>query len=171
MLSVHSTFSGRCWKTSITGISGVPSFVGRTAQFLFILRVSKSSRAFSTCGPFSVTTTIPPGARVFPPSWNDTSKTGEIGPLVAAFPVEQGDQIMMVSDGGQVIRVPVGGIRMAGRATKGVTIFSTAKDERVVSVDRISEPEAEEELDEVADTVTEAGSEAPDTAPNEDPQA
>ncbi len=77
----------------------------------------------------------------------DTSKTGEIGPLIAAFPVEQGDQIMMVSDGGQVIRVPVGGIRMASRATKGVTIFSTATDERVVSVDRISEPEHDEELD------------------------
>jgi DNA gyrase/topoisomerase IV subunit A len=54
----------------------------------------------------------------------DTSKTGEIGPLIAAFPVEQGDQIMMVSNGGQVIRVPVGGIRMASRATKGVTIFN-----------------------------------------------
>jgi DNA gyrase subunit A len=47
-----------------------------------------------------------------------------------------------------VIRVPVGGIRMASRATKGVTIFSTAKDERVVSVDRINEPEAEDELEE-----------------------
>jgi DNA gyrase subunit A len=84
----------------------------------------------------------------------DTSKTGEIGPLIAAFPVEDGDQIMMVSNGGQVIRVPVGGIRMAGRATKGVTIFSTAKDERVVSVDRISEPEAEDELDEVVEAAT-----------------
>ena len=113
----------------------------------------------------------------------DTSKTGEIGPLIAAFPVEHGDQIMMVSDGGQVIRVPVGGIRMASRATKGVTIFSTAKDERVVSVDRISEPEAEEELVDdveaaaeigVADIVPEA--DLPDTAandsaaPDEDPQ-
>jgi DNA gyrase subunit A len=88
----------------------------------------------------------------------DTSKTGEIGPLIAAFPVEQGDQIMMVSDGGQVIRVPVGGIRMASRATKGVTIFSTATDERVVSVDRISEPEHDEELhgDGIEGDVTEA---------------
>ncbi|MDE1996381.1 MAG: DNA gyrase subunit A, partial [Rhizobiaceae bacterium] len=75
----------------------------------------------------------------------DTSKTGEIGELVAAFPVEDGDQIMLVSDGGQLIRVPVGGIRIASRATKGVTIFSTAKDEKVVSVERISEPEGEEE--------------------------
>ncbi|ENN87095.1 DNA gyrase subunit A [Rhizobium freirei PRF 81] len=75
----------------------------------------------------------------------DTSKTGEIGELVAAFPVEDGDQIMLVSDGGQLIRVPVGGIRIASRATKGVTIFSTAKDEKVVSVERISEPEGEDD--------------------------
>lgn len=74
----------------------------------------------------------------------DTSKTAEIGELVAAFPVEEGDQIMLVSDGGQLIRVPVNGIRIASRATKGVTIFSTAADEKVVSVERISEPEDEE---------------------------
>ena len=74
----------------------------------------------------------------------DTSKTAEIGELVAAFPVEDKNQIMLVSDGGQLIRVPVDGIRIASRATKGVTIFSTAKDEKVVSVERISEPEGEE---------------------------
>ncbi len=74
----------------------------------------------------------------------DVSKVGEIGRLVAAFPVENEDQIMLVSNGGQVIRVPVGGIRIASRATKGVTIFNTAEDEKVVSVERISEPQAEE---------------------------
>ncbi|WP_330167718.1 DNA gyrase subunit A [Bartonella grahamii] len=71
----------------------------------------------------------------------DPSKTAEIGKLVAAFPVKAQDQIMLVSDGGQLIRVPVEGIRIAGRSTKGVTIFNTAKGERVVSVERISEPE------------------------------
>lgn len=75
----------------------------------------------------------------------DTSKTAEIGELVAAFPVQDSDQIMLVSDGGQLIRVPVNGIRFASRATKGVTIFSTAKDEKVVSVERINEPEGEED--------------------------
>ncbi|MET0747494.1 MAG: DNA gyrase C-terminal beta-propeller domain-containing protein, partial [Rhizobium sp.] len=45
-----------------------------------------------------------------------------------------------------LIRVPVGGIRFASRATKGVTIFSTAKDEKVVSVERINEPEDDEEI-------------------------
>ncbi|MBZ5758007.1 MULTISPECIES: DNA gyrase subunit A [Rhizobium] len=84
----------------------------------------------------------------------DTSKTGEIGELVAAFPVDDGDQIMLVSDGGQLIRVPVGGIRFASRATKGVTIFSTAKNEKVVSVERINEPEDDEEIVDIAEDGT-----------------
>jgi DNA gyrase subunit A len=80
----------------------------------------------------------------------DVSKREEIGELVAAFPVEKDDQLMLVSDGGQVIRVPVAGIRMASRATKGVTIFNTAEGEKVVSVERISEPQAEEGAAEAA---------------------
>ncbi|MGU3398576.1 DNA gyrase subunit A [Brucellaceae bacterium D45D] len=75
----------------------------------------------------------------------DTSKTDEIGKLVALFPVEASDQILLVSDGGQLIRVPVGGIRIAGRSTKGVTIFNTADGEKVVSVERISETDGDEE--------------------------
>ncbi len=75
----------------------------------------------------------------------DVSKTGEIGRLVATFPIGDDDQIMLVSDGGTVIRVPVDGIRIASRATKGVTIFNTAENERVVSVERISEPQGDEE--------------------------
>ena len=80
----------------------------------------------------------------------DVSKVAEIGRLVATFPVENGDQIMLVSDGGQVIRVPVNGIRIASRATKGVTIFHTAEGEKVVSVERISEPQGDEELEATA---------------------
>jgi DNA gyrase subunit A len=75
----------------------------------------------------------------------DVSKVDEIGRLVAAFPVANEDQIMLVSDGGTVIRVPVNNIRFASRATKGVTIFNTAEGEKVVSVERISEPDGEEE--------------------------
>lgn len=45
--------------------------------------------------------------------------------------------------------MPVEGIRLASRATKGVTIFSTAKDEKVVSVERISEPDGDEEIEAV----------------------
>ncbi|WP_442966871.1 DNA gyrase subunit A [Rhizobium sp. C4] len=95
----------------------------------------------------------------------DTSKTGEIGVLVAAFPIEEADQIMLVSDGGQLIRVPVNGIRIASRATKGVTIFSTAADEKVVSVERISEPEGDDEADASAEASVEAG-EGSETPPS-----
>jgi DNA gyrase subunit A len=66
------------------------------------------------------------------------------GSLVASFPVESGDEIMLVTDAGQLIRVPVEGIRIAGRATQGVIVFDTAEQERVVSVDRIGETEGEE---------------------------
>jgi DNA gyrase subunit A len=66
------------------------------------------------------------------------------GNLVASFPVGESDEIMLVSDGGQLIRCPVRDIRIAGRATQGVTIFDTAEDEHVVSVEHIPE-EAEAE--------------------------
>jgi DNA gyrase subunit A len=63
----------------------------------------------------------------------------KIGQLVASFPVEEADQIMLVTDGGKLIRTPVNGIRIAGRATQGVIVFDTAEGERVVSVERIGE--------------------------------
>jgi DNA gyrase subunit A len=61
------------------------------------------------------------------------------GPVCASFPVEDSDQIMLVTDGGQLIRTPVAGIRVAGRNTQGVTIFRTGEGERVVSVERIED--------------------------------
>ena len=67
------------------------------------------------------------------------------GSLVASFPVADSDEIMLVTDAGQLIRVPVAGIRIAGRATQGVIVFDTADEERVVSVDRIGEAEGDEE--------------------------
>jgi len=65
------------------------------------------------------------------------------GHLIASFPVEEGDQIMLVTDAGKLIRTPVAGIRMAGRSTQGVIVLNTADDEKVVSVERLSEDEAE----------------------------
>jgi DNA gyrase subunit A len=66
------------------------------------------------------------------------------GPLVASFPVEHSDQIMLVTDGGQLIRCPVDGIRKAGRSTQGVIVIDTADDESVVSVESLSEDEVAE---------------------------
>jgi DNA gyrase subunit A len=61
------------------------------------------------------------------------------GRVVASFPVEESDQIMLVTDAGKLIRTPVPGIRIAGRSTQGVIVFDTAEDEKVVSVERIRE--------------------------------
>jgi DNA gyrase subunit A len=61
------------------------------------------------------------------------------GQLVASFPVEETDQIMLVTDGGKLIRCPVDDVRIAGRNVQGVRIFKTDDDEKVVSVERIPE--------------------------------
>ena len=61
------------------------------------------------------------------------------GRLVASFPVEESDQIMLVTDGGKLIRCPVDDVRIAGRNVQGVRIFRTDEDEKVVSVERIPE--------------------------------
>jgi DNA gyrase subunit A len=63
------------------------------------------------------------------------------GELIASFPVDDADQIMLVTDAGQLIRCPVHQIRVAGRSTQGVIVFDTHETEKVVSVERISEPE------------------------------
>lgn len=65
-----------------------------------------------------------------------TPKNGNVG---AAFPVEHDDQIMLVTDGGQVIRCPVHDIRIAGRNTQGVIIFKLGDGEKVASVAHLPE--------------------------------
>ena len=56
------------------------------------------------------------------------------GNVVAAFPVKSDDHAMMITDTGKVIRIVVNDIRIAGRATQGVTLFDTGDDEKVMSV-------------------------------------
>lgn len=65
------------------------------------------------------------------------------GKLVASFPIEDNDEIMLVTDAGQLIRCPVDDIRIAGRNTQGVTLFRTAEEERVVSVENVGEAQGE----------------------------
>jgi DNA gyrase subunit A len=65
--------------------------------------------------------------------------TEKNGRLVASFPIEESDQIMLVTDGGKLIRCPVDGIRIAGRSTQGVIVFSTSEGEKVASVERLTE--------------------------------
>ncbi|HUI13063.1 MAG TPA: DNA gyrase subunit A [Xanthobacteraceae bacterium] len=71
--------------------------------------------------------------------------TEKNGRLVASFPIEESDQIMLVTDGGQLIRCPVDGIRIAGRSTQGVIVFSTGEGEKVASVERLTEDGGGEE--------------------------
>ena len=66
------------------------------------------------------------------------------GNLVASYPVEHTDQIMLVTDGGQLIRCPVDDVRIAGRNTQGVRVFKTDGSEKVVSVECISDAEDDE---------------------------
>ena len=61
------------------------------------------------------------------------------GPLVASFPVERSDQIMLATSTGQSIRCPVDGISFRSRAAGGVRVFATAPGEEVVSVARIAD--------------------------------
>jgi DNA gyrase subunit A len=69
---------------------------------------------------------------------HDLSRKG--GRLVASFPVEDSDDLLLVTDGGQLIRTPVGDVRITGRNSQGVIILRTADGERVVSVERLAEP-------------------------------
>ena len=69
------------------------------------------------------------------------------GEIVSSFPVETGDQIMLVTSAGQSIRVPVEGISFRSRSAGGVKVFDTAKGEEVVSVAWIAEQEDAEDAE------------------------
>ncbi len=67
----------------------------------------------------------------------DLSKRG--GKLVASFPIDVTDGLLLVTSGGQLIRTNVTTVRIASRNTQGVTIFRTSEGQKVVSVERIVE--------------------------------
>jgi DNA gyrase subunit A len=71
----------------------------------------------------------------------DGTIRAKIGRLVASFPVDEFDQLMLVTDGGQLIRCGVSDVGIKGRKTRGVIVFDTAEDEHVVSVEHIGEEE------------------------------
>jgi DNA gyrase subunit A len=73
------------------------------------------------------------------------------GKLIGSFPVEEGDQIMLVTDRGQLIRIRVEGISVMGRSTQGVIVFDTAEDERVVSVEHIPDENGNGDEDSAAE--------------------
>ena len=78
--------------------------------------------------------------------WGRDKKAGPVKRVAQSFTVADGDQVMLVTDAGQLIRTPVDQIRIAGRSTSGVWVLRTAEDERVVSVARLVE-DAEDDMD------------------------
>ncbi|MBW0145107.1 DNA gyrase subunit A [Sphingomicrobium clamense] len=91
------------------------------------------------------------------------------GAVVASFPVDQGEQLMLVTNQGKIIRTTVGDIRIAGRNTQGVTIFNVADGEKVVSVARIDEEEdAENEAEEMVEGDLQGDAKTVDPTPDGD---
>ena len=86
------------------------------------------------------------------------------GALIASFPIEATDQLLLVTDGGQLIRCPVKDVRIAGRNTQGVRVFKTDSTEKVVSVERIRD-------DGTVEGEGDAGSDAGDGAEGGTPSA
>ncbi|HEX6959451.1 MAG TPA: DNA gyrase subunit A [Ferrovibrio sp.] len=85
-----------------------------------------------------------------------TTKNGKV---VSASPVEHDDQIMLVTDGGQVIRCPVDDIRIAGRNTQGVIIFKLSDGEKVASVAHLPESGPAQDNGQAADDAEDSGEE------------
>jgi DNA gyrase subunit A len=65
--------------------------------------------------------------------------TDRNGPVVAILQVTEDDEVMLITDRGKIIRLPVAGISLIGRVTQGVTLIDTEPGERVVSVARLAE--------------------------------
>ncbi len=81
------------------------------------------------------------------------------GEVIATFPVEDSDQIMMMTNTGRIIRSPVHDIRIAGRSTQGVNLFTVGDDEGVVSVARLAEADGNGDENEDCESETEAPAE------------
>ena len=83
----------------------------------------------------------------------ERGKSSEPAKLVRSFVIEEDNQLMIVTDGGQLIRCPVRNISVVSRSARGVTVIRVKENERVVSVERIEETEEEEgEADNTGET-------------------
>ncbi|MDD2161242.1 DNA gyrase subunit A [Pseudomonas sp. MIL19] len=96
------------------------------------------------------------------------------GKLVGAVQVLEGEEIMLISDQGTLVRTRVSEVSSLGRNTQGVTLIKLAKDETLVGLERVQEPSAEddEELldgEEAVEGVVEDANAAPEAAADESP--
>ncbi len=111
-----------------------PAYIGMEAEEEFILTVSEDGFGKrSSAYEYRISKRGGKGIASM-----DLKRGGEAtATVVVSFPIIDTDQLVMVSDNGQLIRVPVKDIRFAGRTTRGVTLFKMANGEHVVSVTRI----------------------------------
>lgn len=91
----------------------------------------------------------------------DRGKKSDDAKLVRSMSIEDDNQLMIVTDGGQLIRCPVRNISIVSRSARGVTVIRVKDEERVVSVGRIEESEDEE-----TETAEGASAETPETDGN-----
>ena len=89
---------------------------------------------------------------------NVTDKTG---PVVGSLQIEDEDRLMLITDTGRVIKIPVENIRITARSTQGVTVMRVEDDERIVSVARVDEDSEEDDEVGLDDAVETAGEDAP----------
>lgn len=90
------------------------------------------------------------------------------GKVAASFHIEDNDQLLLITEGGQLIRCPVHDIRIAGRNTQGVTIFKTSKGQKVTSVARIAIEEEKEDVESILIEETDSNDEVEIQDNNED---
>ncbi len=79
-----------------------------------------------------------------------------------------GDQIMMITDAGTLVRTRVSEVSVVGRNTQGVILIRTAEDENVVGLQRVAEPVEEEELDAIDGSVAEGEDDIAPEVDNDD---
>ncbi|MGB1321339.1 MAG: DNA gyrase C-terminal beta-propeller domain-containing protein, partial [Vibrio gallaecicus] len=87
-------------------------------------------------------------------------------PVVGAVQVEEGDEMMMITDAGTLVRTRVAEVSQVGRNTQGVTLIRTSEDENVVALQRIDEVEEAEILDEETQEGEQASNESTDVDVN-----
>ena len=90
--------------------------------------------------------------------------------LVRSFSIQDEDQLMIVTDGGQLIRCPVKNIRIVSRSSRGVTVIRVKDEERVVSVERIEDSDDEDEASDTGAEGETAEAPSPET-PNPTPES
>ncbi len=119
-----------------------PDFVAMAQREQFILSLTENGFG-KRSSSFEYRTTNRGGSGII-----NIETSERNGPVVASFPVADRDDIMLVTDRGKLIRIPVGDIRVAGRNTQGVIVFKTGEEEKVVSAAHLGEDDAADEANE-----------------------